>query len=178
MIFGEDCVIRAAEPDDAAALKKLYKPSKPRAATLDRRREPYQPTIDEIRELLANKDVKLLGEYYVVEDRTGEIRGFCSLRSGRQDVFFGEMLFMFIDDGDLDTGMAAEAFAFIKNKAFMERRVNKIVVHCLDCESALRAFLIRHGFESDGVAREVLFTHGHWFDNETLSLFASQHEDA
>lgn len=178
MIFGEHCVIRAAEPNDAPALKRVYHPGKPRAATLDRRREPILPTTDELRELLGNKDVKLLGEYYAVEDATGEIRGFCCLRAGRQDVFFGEMLLMFIEDADLGTGMAGETFAFLKHKAFMERRLNKIVAQCLDTETDLRVFLVQQGFQSDGVAREVLYTLGRWFDNETLSLFASQHEDA
>jgi RimJ/RimL family protein N-acetyltransferase len=178
VIFGEHCGIRAAEPDDAPALKRVYHAAKPRAATLDRRREPIIPTTDELRELLNSKDVKLLGEYYAVEDATGEIRGFCCLRAGRQDVFFGEMLLMFIEDADLAGGMADETFAFLKNKAFAERRLNKIVAQCLDTETALRSFLLRQGFRSDGVAREVLYSLGRWFNNETLSLRASQHEDA
>jgi RimJ/RimL family protein N-acetyltransferase len=177
VIFGEHCCIRAAEPDDAPALKRVYQRAKPRAAALDRRREPIIPTTDELRELLSSKDVKLLGEYYAVEDATGEIRGFCCLRAGRQDVFYGEMLLLFIEDADLDTGMAGETFAFLKNKAFVERRLNKIVTQCLDTETALRSFLLRQGFTSDGIAREVLYTLGRWFNNETLSLRASQHED-
>ena len=178
MIFGEHCVIRAAEPDDAPALKELYEPAHPRAATLDRRREPIQPTMDELRELLGNKDLKLLGEYYVIEDKQGVIRGFCSLRAGRLDVFFGELLFMFLDEADLGAPMAEETLDFIKGKAFVERRLNKMIAHCLDNETALRAFLIEKGFRSDGVAREVLFTQGRWLNNETLSLFAPQNEDA
>jgi RimJ/RimL family protein N-acetyltransferase len=174
VIFGEHCVIRAAEPDDAPTLKRVYDLPKPRAAILDRRREPYQPTTDELRELLASKDLKLLGEYYAVEDKTGIIRGFCSLRAGRHDVFFGEMLLMFLDEMDLTGPIAAEAFAFLRNKAFAERRLTKIVAHCLDGEEALRTFLVANGFRSDGVSREMLFTRGRWFNNETLSLFASE----
>ena len=177
MIFGEHCVIRAAEPEDAPTLKLVYNPANPRAATLDRRREPHQPTTDELRELLANKDIKLLGEYYAVEDKTGRVRGFCSLRAGRQDVFFGEMLLMFLDEADLASPMAAEALAFLRDKAFVERRLTKIIVHCLDREGALRGFLVANGFRSDGVAREVLFSQGRWFNNETLSLFASDSKD-
>ncbi|MFO7973987.1 MAG: GNAT family protein [Candidatus Hydrogenedentota bacterium] len=177
MIFGEHGVIRAAEPDDAPTLKRVYNLPKPRAAVLDRRREPYQPTNDELREALARKDLKYLGEYYAVEDKTGVIRGFCSLRAGRRDVFFGDMLLMFLDEADLERPIAAEAFAFLRNKAFAERRLTKMVAHCLDGEDALRAFLMANGFHSNGVAREILFTRGRWFNCETLSLFASEHEE-
>lgn len=177
MIFGEHCVIRAAEPDDAPILKRVYDLPKPRAAILDRRREPYQPTTDELRELLASKDLKLLGEYFALEDKTGAIRGFCSLRAGRQDVFFGEMLLMFLDETDLAGPIAAEALAFLKNKAFAERRLTKIIAHCLDGEEALHAFLVENGFRGDGVSRDILFARGRWFNNETLSLFASENGD-
>lgn len=174
MIFNEHCMIRAAEPDDAPSMKRLYDPAVPRAALLDRHRERIDPSLGELREIIVSKDVKLFQEYYAVEDLTGLIRGFCSLRTGRQDVFFCELLFMFIDESDLDTEMAEEAFGFMKNKAFVERRLNKMMAHCLDSETRLRAFFTRHGFHSDGVAREVVFSLGRWFNNETLSLFAAQ----
>jgi RimJ/RimL family protein N-acetyltransferase len=178
VIFGEHAVIRTAEPDDAPTLKRFYDQDIPRSATLDRRREPYRPTTDELRELLGNKELKIAGEYYAVEDQTGLVRGFCSLRSGRFEVFFGEMLLMFLDEADLATPLADETFEFVRDKAFVDRRLNKMMAHCLNGETALREFLVKQGFQSDGVSREMLFTKGRWYDNETLSLFASQIKEA
>ena len=166
VIFGEHCCIRAAEPDDAPALKRVYHPGKPRAATLDRRREPILPTTDELRELLGNKDVKLLGEYYAVEDATGEIRGFCCLRAGRQDVFFGEMLLMFIEDADLGTGMAGDLCVpgtrLLWNAAWESS--------CLDTKRTCVSFLFNRDFKATGW--RAVSMPGRWFD-ETLSVCVS-----
>ena len=74
MIVGEHTIIRWAEPDDAPALRSFYDPAVPRCCLLDQRREPIFPTTDELREVLAQKE---MGRpvLFATEDKTGVVRG-------------------------------------------------------------------------------------------------------
>lgn len=170
MITGEHSVIRLAEPDDAYELKRLYDPQRPHSAMLDRRREIAQPSIDELREGLA-KPEKRVGALYAIEDKEGVVRGFCSIRGASAELRYAEMVMPLFEDSDYATPLADEAFAFLHRGAFVERRLNKVVAHCLDSEGAYRALLVRHGFASDGIQRQVLWSRGRWHDLETLTLF-------
>lgn len=170
MIAAQHSFIRTADPDDAAALEGLYRHGIPRAALLDRRRELLLPNFDELRELLATKEAQS-GIFYAVEDDTGCIRGFCSLRSALQEVSYAECVVLFAKDADYETPLAEDAFAFLTDRAFAKLRLNKLIAQCLDCETAYRAFLGARGFSSDGVQRDVLYTAGRWHALESLSLF-------
>ena len=172
MITGEYAVIRAADGDDAPVLKALYDAPGPRCACLDSRRESIWPTTDELRELLGQKEMgrPLL---YAVEDGAGMVRGFCSVRSLNLDVNYAELLIMLRDEADFGAPLASEAFDFLARQAFQQFRLNKLIAHALDCETAQRDFLLRHGFMSNGAQREAVFAAGGWHNIETFSLFRS-----
>ncbi|NIA13391.1 MAG: GNAT family N-acetyltransferase [Nitrospiraceae bacterium] len=171
MITGECAVIRTAEMDDATALKAAYDVPLPRSCLLDQRRELLTPTVDELRQTLGRQEVgqSLL---YTIEDREGRVRGFCSLRGVNQEVSYTEFVMVLIDEEDYDTPLADEVFEFLSRRAFVEMGLNKIAAHALDEEATVRAYLLRHGFTSDGVQREVIYAGGRWHDLEALSLFA------
>jgi RimJ/RimL family protein N-acetyltransferase len=171
MITGEHTIIRTAEGDDAYALKRLYDSPLPRAAFLDRRREISYPSVDELREGMGRPE-KMGGALYVVEDRTGLIRGFCALRSAGPELGYGEVILPLFEEEDYADPLAEEALEYLVRLAFLERRMNKLLAHCLDSETAWRALLERHGFKSNGVQRDVLWTRGRYFDLETLTRFA------
>ncbi len=171
MIRGKYSAIRSAEADDAAVLKTFYDPSRPRSCLLDMRRELLLPSLDELREVLGQKEQ---GKpiFYAVENLTGEVRGFCSMRGQSLESTYGEFVVV-LDDADLDTPLAVEVFQFLANQAFVRMRFNKILTHCLDSEQEYRAYLLRHGFKSDGVQRDVTFMLGRWHNLEAFSLFAA-----
>ena len=170
MISGEHAVIRTADPDDAYALRCLYDASRPRFAMLDRRREMLAPTTADLREVLARKEEA--GEaLYSIEDKCGSIQGFCTLRGGRKQPRFSELVLMLFSDEAYDSAVAEEVVEHLVWRAFVEEKMIKLIAHCVDYETGLRGLLIRKGFVSDGRQREVLFTQGHWHDIETLSLF-------
>ncbi len=175
MITGEYGVIRTAEQDDAVALKRLYDPSQPRSALLDRKRELLVPTLDELRELLNHKESKR-GVFYTVEDRCGEVHGFCLLRGAQPEVSYAEFVVMFFEDADYATPLADETFGFLAQRAFVQLKLNKVVAQCLDGEAAYRDFLVCHGFESEGVQRDVLFNQGRWYSLESLQLSAVSYQ--
>ena len=172
MITGEHAIIRTAEPDDAPVLYGFYRGEKPRCCLLDMRRELFAPTLDEVREALAQKEMGR-ALFYVVEDKAGGVRGFGSLRGLNLDVSYTELFMMFVEDADLETPIASELFDFLSRQAFQQCRLNKVMSHTLETETALRDFLVRHGFIRDGVQREVVFTRGRWHDIETFTLFRS-----
>ena len=172
MIVGQNGVIRTAEYDDAAGLKRLYVPGRPRAALLDRKRELPVATLDELAEMLSRKDVQQ-GAFYAVEDPRGALRGFCSLRGTHPEVSYADFIVMFFDDEDYAAPLAGDVFGFLIGRAFVQMKLNKVMAQCLESETACRDFLAGRGFESEGVQRDVLFTAGRWHDLETLSLFRS-----
>jgi len=173
MITGASAVIRTAEPDDGAFLKAYYDPETPRSCLMDQRRELVVPTVDEIREVLAKKE-EGRSVFYAVEDLEGRVCGFCSLRGHSQEVGYSEFIVILMDDADFSAPLATEVCAFLVRKAFFEMRLNKVLTHALGCEKAYRDYLLRHGFQSDGVQREVVFTQGRWHDLECLTLFRSK----
>jgi RimJ/RimL family protein N-acetyltransferase len=170
MIVGEHTVIRGAEPDDAAALRSFYNPAVPRCCLLDQRREPLFPNTDELREVLAQKE---MGRpvLFATEDKTGVIRGFCSVRSVNLEASYGETILLLHEDADYATPLASEAMDFVTRQAFVQYRLNKLLAHALDSEQGLRDCLLRYGFQSAGMQREVLFTLGRWSNVETFTLF-------
>ena len=170
MITGQHSCIRTTEPDDVATLQRLYTRPLPSASLMDRRREPIQPTRDELRELIRREDAQAPG-LYTVEDHAGEIQGFCMFRAGSQDLAAAQTMVLFLDDATYDSPIAEEVFDHFAREAFVRKRLNKMVAHCADYEEALRRFLLRKGFVSDGVQRDVFFGGGRYHGIESLSLF-------
>lgn len=167
MIKTSNCYIRTTDPDDAPALYALHDPEEPRAALLDNKREPLCPTRDELREMLGRKEAAH-GAFYAIEDFTGTIMGFCGLRGQSTEATFAE-LNLILREESYASHAADDAMEFLKNRAFVRAHLKKVLVVCLETEKALRACLLRHGFESDGVQREVFFTSGRYLSLETLS---------
>jgi RimJ/RimL family protein N-acetyltransferase len=166
-----------AEADDAFELRRLYDSSKPRSAVLDRRREITYPTVDELREGLARPD-KPGGPLYAIEDRTGSIHGFCALRGASPELAYGEIILPLFEEADYETPLADEALGYLCRMAFAEKRLNKVISHCLDDETGYRTLLARRGFESNGIQREVVWAGGRYRDLETLSLFSDKRAPA
>lgn len=173
MIRGRCSVIRTAEPDDAAALHAAYSGHGPLACLLDQRREFLAPNLDEVRETLGRRKELELAPLYALEDLDGLVRGFCSLRGAGREMTYSEFMIVLLDPEDLATPLADEAFDFLAERAFGPMGLNKLVCHALDDEGVLRAFLVRRGFRSDGVQREVVYTGGRYHDLEAFSLFAA-----
>lgn len=171
MITTEHGHIRAAEPDDAPALAMLYDPERPRSVLLDLRREPVNPTEDEVREMLGRKEMQQF-PWYAVEDSTGVVRGFCSVRGVNQESGYGEIALLFHEDAAYETPLAADAVAFLFDRAYARLRLNKIVAHGLDSETALCACFRKSGFLHCGTQREVLYSLGRWHNLETFARFA------
>jgi len=174
MITTEHAVIRKAEADDAEAFRRLFDPDVPRSFVLDRRREIHFPTLDELRDVLGKKDAAA-GFLYAIEDRDGEVRGFTALRGVSLETGYAEAAIHFSAAADYAEPIADEAADYLLHQAFVVQRLNKVVHHCMETEEALRTFLLRRGFESDGVQREVIYTLGRWLDLETLSLFQEKY---
>jgi RimJ/RimL family protein N-acetyltransferase len=165
-------VIRSADPDDAAALKAVYDSQALRSSLLDQRRELNQPTRDELREVMSQKEMGK-AVFYTVEDRSGEIRGFCLLRGSNSEARFSEFVVIFLDDSAFSSPLADEVFDFLARLAFQRMGNLKVVTHCLDTELEYRKFLTSHGFKSAGVQRDVVYSQGRWFNLEALTLFGS-----
>lgn len=172
MITGHHCVIRTADRDDARVLSRLYNGAVPRAAYLNRRREILLPTVDDLRETLAQQDRPNTSSLYIVEDLEGQLRGLCALNAGGIETAHGEIFCLFVCEEDYVTPEGREALAFLCRQGFSEKRLNKMVAQCLETETGYRQALTAMGFESNGVQREVLHTQGRYFDLETLTLFA------
>jgi RimJ/RimL family protein N-acetyltransferase len=173
MIRGRCSVIRTAEQDDAAALHAAYTKNGPLACLLDQRREILFPNLDEVRETLGRRKELEQVPVYAVEDLDGIVRGFCSLRGVGREVSYSEFIIMLIDAAKLETPLAGEAFEFLAGRAFRQMGLNKIVSHALDDERILREYLVRCGFRSDGIQREVVYTEGRYHNLEAFTLFAA-----
>ncbi|MDZ4857414.1 MAG: GNAT family protein [Candidatus Hydrogenedentes bacterium] len=174
MISGKYTIIRSAEPDDAVAMWRLYDPGRPRSFLLGPSREVMIPTQDEMREMLARRDV-IQGSFFAIEDFAGEVLGCCVLRGAKMESDFAEVVVALSHDGAYNTPVADEVFQFLEKLGFVDKKLNKLVAHCLSDETEYRDFLGRHGFTSDGIQREMVYTKGRYFDLESLSLFNSAH---
>lgn len=168
MIKGAYTYIRGTEQDDVPALAALYQGDGLRAGLLDGRREPMTPTRNELRELLTHKEVAE-GGFYTVEDRTGQVLGFCSLRGVNPEAKYGEFSLLLLDPGTYAGPMAEEAGQFLFDRAFVRLGLCKVVAYCLAHERELADYLQRAGFENAGVQREVLYARGHWHDLQAFS---------
>ena len=171
MISGKYTIIRSAEPDDALAMWQLYDPARPRAFLLGPSRDVMIPTQDEMREMLGRRDV-VQGSFFAIEDTAGDVCGCCVLRGAKMESEFAEIVVALSDDAQYETPLADEVFEFLAKLGFTEKKLNKLVAHCLSNETHYRDFLVRHGFVSDGVQRQMVYTKGAYFDLESLSLFA------
>lgn len=160
--------IRAAESDDAAGLLAVYDPRTPRAALLDIRREPVMPTCDELAEMLSGKEAAR-GQFYAVEDGTGALLGFCGLRGVNQESLFCEVMALFLDEESHHSPAGDEVADFLLERAFVRFNLQKVIATCLETEKGLRELLVRAGFESAGVQREVLYSGGRRLDLESLT---------
>jgi len=174
MITLDHAVIRTADSDDAYAILQLYGGA-PKAAYLNRKREIVLPTVDELRETLSSPKDPSSAQFLVVEDRSGEVRGFCALRGNPQQTAYGEILLLF---DSYEAPECSEALGYLCRQAFQEKRMHKVITQCLEDETPLRDLLIANGFESNGVQRHVLYAQGCWYNLETFSLFAPRHEEA
>lgn len=171
MITGTYSVIRTAGREDASALRRYYVLGCPLAALLDPRREFAMPTEDELAEILGGAGLERLGGMNAIEDGTGAVRGFCAIRNTPSEPYMGQLLLMLEALSDYDSPLAVEAMEYLRDEAFARKRLRKVVTYILDDERELRAFVVRHGFQSDGTQRDVLYAAGRWHDLETLSLF-------
>ncbi len=170
MITCDHIVIRAAEFDDAEGLWGLYNPGKPRTFQLGPNLELRTPTVDELKTLLEDPERKF-GEFYIVEDREGLVLGCAVMRSATGDSPYAEAMFAFFNEAIYETPAADEAFAFVRKQAFAIKKRRKLIAHCLDTEPAYRQFLVRHGYTSNGIQRELVYAGGRYHDLESFSLF-------
>lgn len=168
MITGDYTFIRGTEHDDVPALAALYRSGIPRAGLLDGRREPLMPTADELRDLLSRKEVAE-GAFYTVEDRTGAIRGFCSLRGVNPEARHCEFSLLLLQPASYREPLADEAGTFLLERAFVRYGLRRVTACCLAHEREFAAYLRRHGFDTAGVQRDVLHAGGQWHDLETFS---------
>ena len=170
MIRGTHACIRSTELEDAPGLLRLYDPAVPRAALLDRRYELLTPTLSELRELLATKkgDQRTL---YTVENIDGEVAGFCNVRGATLEVRSANLDLLFLNEESYAAPIAEETFSFLMSRGFEKLQLKKMVANCFGHERALHAFLVAHGFQSDGIYRDVFQGLGRKHDIESLSLF-------
>ena len=177
MITGQHCVIRTADADDARALSALYNGDVPKAAYLNRRREILLPTVDDLRESLAQQNRPNASSMYLVEDLEGQLRGLCALNTGGTETAHGEIFCLFAREEDYAGPVGREALAFLCRQGLREKHLNKLVAQRLETETTYRQALTDMGFESNGVQREVLHTQGRYLDLETLTLYATAFAD-
>lgn len=177
MITGEHTFIRGTELDDVPALSVLYRAGTLRAGLLDGRREPVLPTRDELRELISRKEIAE-GGYYTVEDRSGTIQGFCSLRGLNSEARYAEFSLVLLNPEAYASPLAAEAATFLFDRAFTRMGLRKVVAYCLEGEVELAAFLRGQGFESAGFQRDIVFADGRWHALEALARSSGPREAA
>lgn len=174
MIRGHHTAIRTAEPDDAPYFQELYRGERPRSALLSRTRELVQPTIDEIREAFGPAAEKAGGGFYIVEDLTGQVRGFCALRTSqelRDSSFYAELVVMMRDPADFAGPVAHETLQWLLRRAFTEQRLNKVVTHAFECETELADWYRTSEFESNGIQRDIMYARGQWHSLETFTRY-------
>ncbi len=169
MIIGTHTVVRFSEPGDAHFYRDLYLQGGPKAALLDARREFGLPTLQEIVDLL-NKSEAARAFLFTIEDPEGRQRGWCGLRALNIEAAYCELFLVFAAPEDYAGAMADEALGLLLNRAFLRLGLKQVLATCLDCESPLHACLLRHGFRSCGVQRDVLFSGGAWRGMDTLTL--------
>ncbi len=172
MISGAHGHIRQADADDAAALCACYRSGDLRASVLDGKREPLEPSLDELRETLGRPEVGP-GLFYAAEDLQGCVRLFCALRRAPFEARFGEFVVFYGEESELEQPIAGEMMAFIHRRAFTEMNLRKLTAHCLTIEERLAQFLRSHGFVGQGIMREAYYARGRWHDFEALALLAS-----
>ncbi len=174
MITGAHTVIRLAERDDAPRLLEAYRGPVVRATLLDQRREPVQPTRDELEETLGAKEATR-GLFYAVEDREGRVLGFCGLRGVNQEALFAEGMLLFTD-AEAEAGPAGdEAAAFLLDQALSRLHLAKMMTTALDSETGLAVLLARNGFVCEGAQRQAVYSGGRWHDLQTWTRFLDDH---
>ena len=170
MIVGQHTVIRSSEADDVHFLMQVYEANPFRSSLLDARRELIVPTLDELREVMVRAESGR-GAMFAVEDLTGRVRGFCSVRGPNMEYRFAEAIVMLIDETDYALPFTSDIAAFLESQAFERFNLNKLVSHALETETAFQDWLTRHQYGFDGVQREVLYTHGRWLGIAAFSRY-------
>ncbi len=174
MIIGTHTVLRFSEPEDAHFYRKLYLQGGAKAALLDNRREFGAPTLQEIRELL-KKSESTRAFLFTVEDPEGRLRGWCGLRALNIEAAFCELFVVFDAPEEYAGPMADETLDALLDRAFNRLGLQKVLATCLDSEETLHACLLRHGFQSCGVQRDVLYGKEGWRSLDTLALDRATH---
>ena len=169
MIIGSHSVIRSAGPDDAEAFRTAFEAG-PVGALLDQQRESFVPTVAELREMLGSSR-NAFGAVNAVEDLEGVVRGFCALNGSPLDAHIAQFAITFFNLDDFAAPIAGEVGGYLRDEAFGRKRFHKVMAQCLDHERPNKAFLLQHGFLSDGVQREILYSGGRWYDLESFTLF-------
>ncbi|NLN94520.1 MAG: GNAT family N-acetyltransferase [Candidatus Hydrogenedens sp.] len=172
MKLSSHTTIRYCEPDDTAFVRALYYDGIPRASLLDGRRERMLPRRAEILEIL-QKSEAARAMLFSIEDETGSLCGWGGLRGLNPDARFAELFLIFAHEDHYASPYAAEALEYLLKRAFYQTRLTRLLASCLHTETAWRACLVRKGFVSCGIQRDVLFAGGCWRDLETLELEAS-----
>ncbi len=170
MITGTHTVIRTAEKDDAPRLLEAYRGAVLRATLLDQRREPVQPTRDELGEMLAAKEASR-GLFYAVEDPEGRVLGFCGLRGVNQEAQFAEAMLLFTDTAAEAGPAGDETAAFLLDQARGRLHLAKMMTTALDSETGLAELLARNGFVCEGAQRQAVYSGGRWHDLQTWTRF-------
>ncbi|MFA7693500.1 MAG: GNAT family N-acetyltransferase [Candidatus Hydrogenedentes bacterium] len=169
MILGTHTRIRFSEGEDASFYRNLYLTNEPKAALLDARREYGMPVRHEIEELL-RKSESSRAYLFTVEDLEGQRRGWCGLRGLNVEAGYCELFLVFRSDEEFLTPMADEALAMLLYRAFQQLRLNKVLVFSLKRESGLQQCLMKQGFRSCGIQRDVLYSGGTWHNLNTFVL--------
>jgi hypothetical protein len=163
--------VRFCEPDDADFIRDLYYDGIPRAALLDGRREPMLPLRSEILEII-RKSEAARAMLFSIEDGTGILRAWSGLRGLNPDARFAELFLVFADEAGYDSLQADEALGYLLDRAFFQTDLGRVLVSCLESEKAWRQFLLRKGFSSCGIQRDIMCISGTWTGIETLELTA------
>lgn len=172
MIVKGCSVIRAIEQKDAEILYKFYNSDNIFGSLLDQKREPLNPTLSELDELLQNKDVR--NSFYIVESREGSIVGVVGLKGINPEVLFGELILLFEDNAyETNLPIINEALDYIEDKAFSRLHLRKVLSLCLDSETYLIDFLKGREYNFEGELREVLYTKGKWHNLQTWAKYNS-----
>jgi RimJ/RimL family protein N-acetyltransferase len=169
VIRGKHSVLRFSEPDDACFYRDLYLEGAPRAALLDVRREYGLPTLQDIQELLKKSEASR-AFLFTIEDTDGHLAGWCGLRALNIEAQYCELFMVFASDADYSGPVANETLSVLLGRAFNQLGLRKVMATCLDCEMPLHACLLRHGFVSCGIQRDILYGSGAWRSLDTLAI--------
>jgi len=97
------------------------------------------------------------------------------MRGFTKETIHAEIALALVDDADYAAPLAQECIDFLRYSAFVEKKLAKVMAHCLDTELAYRQLLVRNGFESAGIQRDMVYARGRYYGLESLRLFGPNH---